>query len=422
MNVAQTLTSQMKRNAVKTILQRPQASQQQHSEGIADLPFGTPTHLQAQIYAEKRRFNVLCLGRRCGKTRFGQMLVAEAALQGKPVAWVSPTYKMLAEVWREIKHAMYDYIEDISVQEKHIAFKGGGTLDFWSADSFDSIRGRKYARVFVDEAAMIRNLQEAWEQAIFPTLTDYRGNAWFGSTPKGMNYFHELFNQQNVSELWKSWQMPTTANPYIDVDEVAAAKVMLPLVVFQQEYLAEFVESSGTLVRREHLKYGEVPEGLKLFAGVDLAISEKETADYTAVAIMGKDANGCIYVVDVARERLSFHGALSFINAICTKWQVQQVFVEQTQYQAAAVQELLRRTALNVRGIRPDKNKVVRFQALQARYEQGLVIHARSLPDYFEKELLSFPQGEHDDCVDACAYAYAAMNQRKEVRYIDMNE
>jgi phage terminase large subunit-like protein len=46
---------------------------------------------------------------------------------------------------------------------------------------------------------------------------------------------------------------------------------------------------------------------------------------------------------------------------------------------------------------------------LQARYEQGLVHHLRSLPTFFDDELLAFPVGKHDDMVDALSCAYAAM-------------
>ena len=64
---------------------------------------------------------------------------------------------------------------------------GGGVIEMWSLDSPDSGRGRAYGAVVIDEAAMIPNLEQAW-QAIRPMLTDLQGEAYFLSTPKGMNY------------------------------------------------------------------------------------------------------------------------------------------------------------------------------------------------------------------------------------------
>lgn len=376
---------------------------------------------QSDIKAVAKRFNVISCGRRFGKTTFGEHIVIECALRGLPAAWFAPTYKTLYEVWREVKKVTADFTARVSVQEKQIELKTGGIIDFWSLDNEDSGRGRKYAEVVIDEAGLIRNLEYAWQNTIRPALADYKGRAWFPGTPKGMNFFHDLsLKSKSNAKEWTFFQFPTATNPLIDASEIEAARADLPELVFQQEFLAQFVEQSGTLVKREHLRYGEIPEGLALFAGVDLAISQKEGADYTAVAILGQSADGVIYIVDVCRERLNFNGALSFIQSLCERWQVKEVLIEQTQYQAAAVQELLRRTTLNVRGVRPDKDKVTRFQSLQARYEQGFVVHSRDLPPAFEKELLAFPNGEHDDMVDACVYAYAALRGKREIRLLDI--
>lgn len=112
----------------------------------------------------------------------------------------------------------------------------------WSLDTPDAARGRRYKRVVIDEAAMVANLQAAWEGAIRPTLADFEGDAWFLSTPKGYNYFHELYQrgQDEEQEDWASWQMPTSSNPHIHPDEIASAQRDLPPSMFAQEYLASF--------------------------------------------------------------------------------------------------------------------------------------------------------------------------------------
>lgn len=62
-----------------------------------------------------------------------------------------------------------------------------------------------------------------------------------------------------------------------------------------------------------------------------------------------------------------------------------------------------------MRGVKPDKDKLARFAPLEARFDQRLVHHAADLPRWFEDELCSFPNGQHDDGVDALAYAFAAL-------------
>jgi hypothetical protein len=58
---------------------------------------------QQVIVSEAKRFNVVDCGRRFGKTLLGIDRAIETALEGYPVAWFSPTYKMLSDAWRELK-------------------------------------------------------------------------------------------------------------------------------------------------------------------------------------------------------------------------------------------------------------------------------------------------------------------------------
>jgi predicted phage terminase large subunit-like protein len=74
------------------------------------------------------------------------------------------------------------------------------------------------------------------------------------------------------------------------------------------------------------------------------------------------------------------------------------------------VQELLRTTTLPVRGVRPDKDKLTRFLPLLTRYQQQQVRHdPAKVPAWFREELLAFPEGQHDDGVDAASYAFSAL-------------
>jgi predicted phage terminase large subunit-like protein len=401
MNIAQQYKSKIIRDAFKA---RPLKADGSVFDKISR---SNPHEAQKVLLAQQSRFNVAVCGRRFGKTELTKEILLPTLKQALPCAYFAPTYKMLSLVWKDFKSSFYAAIAAVNVQEKRLEFKNGSSLDFWSLDSFDSVRGRKYACGVIDEAAMVRDLEEAWLQVIRPTLTDYAGKAWFLSTPKGMNYFYMLYSKGFHGENgWVSWQYPTSANPYISKSEIESARQELPSLVFQQEYLAEFVEMAGTLIKREYLRTGSIPSGLEYYMGVDLAISTKSTADYTAIAVLGRDSAGIIYLCDVARARLNFHDAMDWILTYADKWNVETINVEQTQYQAAAVQELLLRSQHTVWGVKPKKDKVTRFMGMQARYEQGQVIHSPSISDEYEKELLAFPYGEHDDMVDAVSYAY----------------
>ncbi len=370
---------------------------------------------QEAALAAARRFNMLCCGRRWGKTTLGVELAAMTAIEGRPAGWFAPTYKLLTEAWGEIKRTLAPLIVHRSEQEKRVELLTGGVVECWTLDRDDPARGRKYARVVIDEAAMVRNLLEKWQQAIRPTLADFRGDAWFLTTPKGMrNDFAHLWEAASQRPEWSARSAPTSENPAIDPAEIEAARDELPELVFRQEFLAEFVALDGAVMRREWIRRGARPaidRRWRVAMGVDLAISTREDADYTAAAVIARNPEGEIWVLDARRARAPFHESMQWIERIARRWNPAVVAVEEVQYQAAAVQELLRRTTLPVVGVRPDKDKLTRFLPLLARYEQLRVWHADDLPGDFEDELLAFPMGEHDDMVDAAAHAFAALDR-----------
>lgn len=207
--------------------------------------------VQRQIVREARRFNVLCCGRRFGKTKLAIDRLIHPALRGRPVAYFAPTYKMLSDVWREAKSTFRPVVSRVSEQERRLELISGGIVDFWSLDHPNVARGRKYARVVIDEAAMIPALEDAWLKVLRPTLTDCRGDAWFSSTPSGLNFFFQLFTwgQDQSRPEWASWQRATNANPFIDPAEIEAARRDLPEMAFRQEYLAEFLRGAGAVFR-----------------------------------------------------------------------------------------------------------------------------------------------------------------------------
>jgi predicted phage terminase large subunit-like protein len=375
-----------------------------------------PHEAQQIILKEAKRYNVLACGRRFGKTTLGGNLLSDPVLKDAlPCAWFAPTYRLLEEAYNDHKRIYAPVIRRaVQTPAPRIELITGAAIDYWTLDDPSTVaRGRKYKRVIIDEAAMARHLEQAWTEAIRPTLTDYKGDAFFLSTPKGSNYFKTLYGMAGQDDDWMAWQMPTTANPWIDPTEVDKAGESLPSIAFRQEYLAEFVDAAGARIKREWLRYGDCPEGLPTYIGVDLAISTKTESDYTAAVVVSRADDGTIYVRDISRIRADFAGVLRFIEAMASKWNPQLIGIEQVQYQAAVVQELLRRTKLPIRGIRPDRDKVTRFAPLEARYEQSQVMHCQGLPAYFEDELLSFPVGRHDDVVDALAYAWQVCGQRR---------
>ena len=192
----------------------------------AVLTLPRPHEPQQRVMDDARRFNCVECGRRWGKTIMGENLIIQVALAGHPVAWFAPTTKFRADVWRDMLYTLESVITNVDKQEGRIELVTGGVIDFWTLhDNPNAGRGRKYKRVVIDEAAIVRGLQDAWTGAIRPTLTDLKGDAWFLSTPKGHNYFHKLWLRgQGDDPDWKSWRMGTIENPHISDSECHAPR------------------------------------------------------------------------------------------------------------------------------------------------------------------------------------------------------
>lgn len=372
--------------------------------------------LQMQVVKDPHRFKVLACGRRWGKTRMCSLIAIERAFAGKRVWWIGPTYQVARIGWREVTTIVSQFPVPIAVREGSLTveFPSGGFVAFKSADAPDNLRGEGLDYLIMDEADFVK--RDVWEQILRPSLADRKGGAIFISTPKVEGgWFHKMFlkGQKDDPET-KSWQFSSYTNPFLDPKEIDSSREDLPSMVFRQEFLAEFLSSEGARVKQEWIKYEETPPkqlrpNWKIAIGVDLAISEKTTADFTAVAVLGRSPEGIVHVMDIRRERTSFASQVELIKSMASKWEPDVIGIESTAYQRAMVQAISAATTYTVRGIKTTKDKITNFSPLEARYEHGQVYHSRNLPPYFEQELLSFPNGEHDDMVDACRLAFEAL-------------
>ncbi|MBT0160596.1 phage terminase large subunit [Candidatus Bathyarchaeota archaeon A05DMB-2] len=370
--------------------------------------------LQREVAEDPSRFKVLSCGRRWGKTKLCAFLaIREAINLNKNIWWVAPTYAISSIGFREVE-ILARQLPGFDIQRGRMRIScelTGSVIQFKSSEREQNLRGEGLDLLIMDEAAY--QPQRAWEDVLRPALADKRGKAIFISTPNKENdWFHKLWKfgaSQNDIGI-KSWKFPTYTNPYIDKKEIEILKTTLSELTFQREILAEFVSAAGTRIKSEHIKYIEtVPEDATISMGVDLAISEKEHADYTAIAVLARDSAGNVYIIDVVRFRGNYAMQKKTVLELCKKYNPVAVGVEDVGYQRVIIQDLSAESTFNFVPIRPTADKVTRFAPLESRYVVGQVYHKTTLNPDFEKELLAFPIAEHDDQVDAVAYAFLAL-------------
>ena len=396
---------------------------------------------QIEIVENQSGFKVLSAGRRWGKTLLGCWLCIAYALEGKRAWWVAPTYTMALEGWRELRRIAVDYGVIVKEAERTIITPNGGMVSVRSADNPDRLRGAGLDFIVLDECAFIK--EQTWTEVLRPTLSDRMGSALFISTPKGYNWFQRLFEDAQNREGWATWTLPTSSNPLVPLSELEIAKEEVGSFLYSQEYEAQFVEATGGLIKPEYFKFydDEIVRELDATGNfidrrvlkydkrrtyeddtykittVDLAVSTKDTADYTVIctATITKDAD--IFVEDIIRDRIEAPNLIPILQSVYNKYQPSFIGIEKTGYQLAMVQ-LARREGLPVKELRADKDKVARAYPLSAKMEAGKIYFPRQKVWYanLERELLQFPASEHDDQVDALAYIVTQVANRKEYR------
>lgn len=213
-----------------------------------EIIFPEPHEKQQEILNSDKRFNHVQCGRRFGKTELIKELT-DPVLDGYPVAIFCPIERDFLRTWEELTSLYRDIIKKKNETYHTLDLHTGGLIHMWSMKAVDNGRGEKYKRVILDEFAKASYGKRSWEETIRATLTDFKGDAWFLSTPKGRaNYFCLLktINQQNKD--WKFHKYTSYDNPYLDKSEIDSAKTYMSdgrlSPAFRQEYLAEDVDAN----------------------------------------------------------------------------------------------------------------------------------------------------------------------------------
>lgn len=381
---------------------------------------------QRRIKREARRFNVVDCGRQFGKSTLAIDLAIGGALQGWPVGYFSPTYKMQTEIWREVDLTTKTVQRDRSAQERRLELLTGGVIDFWSLDSLHSARGRRYRRVLVDEAAMIPDLEEGWNAVLRATLLRYQGDAWFKSTPRGFNYFHTLWQRGHDDEHpdWMSWQMPSSENPYLSTEDIEQARRELPDSTFRQEYLAMFEDDATAIYSPSWWANGRARFDVEpwparqawgRYISMDTAFKETQTAAYSA-AVVGEVSQPWdirLAVVHVWRDRVNFPDLVTKAEALIREYDrdglLKGLLIEDRASGISLVQTLRNSLPPGMADlvipvpIPYGQNKGARASLSTVPCRDGLVLLPRTAPwlKVFEAELYAAPHGDYWDQVDS---------------------
>ncbi len=207
------------------------------------------TKPQAAISKSDSRFRVIAAGRRFGKSYLSINELAKfARYPGTRCLYCAPTYRQAKTViWNDLKGMLMDvnWAKKINESELQITLVNNSTITVRSTDNYDALRGGKYNFIVLDECADMN--PDAWFQVLRPTLSDMQGHAMFIGSPKGRNWFHDLWLNAGAETDWESFQYTTLQGGNVSAEEIEAAKRDLDGRTFEQEYEAAFVNYAGVI-------------------------------------------------------------------------------------------------------------------------------------------------------------------------------
>ncbi|NVZ08010.1 phage terminase large subunit [Allochromatium humboldtianum] len=181
--------------------------------------------------------------------------------------------------------------------------------------------------------------------------------------------------------------------------------------LYQQDPQAD----GGQYFSRDMFKFytPPAPPRLAVYAAFDLAIGKNDRNDFTVGAVIGVDANDDIWVLDIVRGRWDSHRIVEEILQVQRVWKPVMIGLEKGHISMAIGPYLDKRIAeeklyeTNIKDLPPGRrDKLSRARAIQGRMRQGKVKFPQQAEwlDPLMSEMLAFPDGRHDDQVDALAY------------------
>lgn len=233
---------------------------------------------------------------------------------------------------------------------------------------------------------------DKWEKMTFPAIAE------------DDEYIHgKLFRKAGevlAPERFSLDDMMRTKNAYMatpgGISEWAALYMQTPIVNENAEF------------RRSMFKYYTADKlvGKKLYytTFVDLAISQKKSADHTVVRTVAKEVDGPNWYL--MEETAGIMDPLQTIDAIFHHFDLyrSKIYIESVAYQAAlqyfVIEEQRKRGIFfTIEEIKPGRvtKKEERIRGLIPLYRAGVIWHRKGEDDALETELLQFPKGRRDD-------------------------
>ena len=195
------------------------------------------------------------------------------------------------------------------------------------------------------------------------------------------------------------------------------------MIIFNAQYQNDTEAMKGEIFQYDYCqqldpKSWPKVEDLRIFMGVDLAISEKESADKFAIVVIGALPDGSgIFALDFYEGQLRFKAQTEKIIEYYKKWDPIKIAIETNQYQEAQYQNLKDELPdIRLKQVKQDKDKITRAMKLSALFEDRKVFFRKGQQDLLVEHIVLFPNHRYKDLFDAFDLAVSQARSKRSRR------
>ena len=193
------------------------------------------------------------------------------------------------------------------------------------------------------------------------------------------------------------------------------------LDMYSQEYLNRPIDESNTHFRRSDfldITPEDKQKNLSYYITMDLAVTIKNSADYSVFMVSGMDSDGYIHIRHVIKDRLDSLEIIETLGELVRRYDPVMVVTEKgiiANSILPAVYKWMDDNNLYFRFelIASTLDKLQRSQAIRLRARAGKVKVDKGADWWgdLEEEIMQFPRSAHDDQVDALSLIGVAINK-----------